>query len=370
MDSIHGLMPWDHQLFSIIDTPEFQRLRGIKQLGVAYLCFPGATHTRLSHSLGVGHLAGQVFDRVVTPDLDLRDIDRLLFQAAGLLHDIGHGPFSHVFENEVMPALIGNHAWNHEEQGLRLIDKLIDDNHIDLFDSSQVKQLKGMIMGQVPSEHKFLQQIISNQDSGIDVDRMDYFQRDAQVVGLSHGFNPNLILTYMHIVDSEICFDGRKVYDIFQFFATRYSLHSRLYQHSVSKAIEFMVRDALIAVTPTINLVGMVEDLDLYCNLTDAILDVIRLTPGISEAKKLLDRISRRQLYKMVQVSETPIEIKSGQILQKVVFNHGMGPNNPLDTINFYHPHAAGTPRWKPSYGTLCLPSKFETVIYRAFSTT
>lgn len=369
MDSIHGLMPWDHRLFPIIDTPEFQRLRGIKQLGVSYLCFPSATNTRLSHSLGVGYLAGEVFDRVVTPDLDLRDVDRLLFQAAGLLHDIGHGPFSHVFENEVMPALTGNHGWNHEDQSLRMIDRLIDENHIDLFDSSQIKQIKGMITGHVPGEYKFLQQIISNADSGIDVDRLDYFQRDAHAVGLSHGFNPNLILTYMKLVDNEICFDGRKVSDIFQFFATRYSLHSRLYQHSVSKAIEFMVRDALIAAAPTINLVNMVDDLELYSNLTDSILDVIRLTPGMSESKALLNRILRRQLYKLVQVSETPIEVESGQILQKVVFNHGMGSNNPLDTVNFYHPHIAGTPRWKPSYTTLCLPSKFETVMYRAFST-
>lgn len=373
MDHVHGLMPFDRRLFQIIDTPEVQRLRNIKQLGVSYFVFPGATHNRLSHCLGVGHLAGKVYDRIVTSDMDMRPTDRLMFQAAGILHDIGHGPFSHVFEAEVMPTVLGYEAgaacpWNHEMQGLRLIDKLIDENHVDIFDTHQIKQLKAMITGEATGGRKFLGQVISNSDFGIDVDRLDYLQRDASVVGIDCDFNPGLMLTYMRLIDDDICFSAKKVFDVFQFFQTRYSMFTRLYQNTVSSGIELLLRDILLDANAELGLERMVDDLDMYVNLNDSILDVIQLAPGMEKAKQLLRRLKRRQLYKHVSSSTQPVDVLPDKHAQKkVTINYGMGAHNPLENIKFYMGNTLVKYNTFPSF--LSLPATFSNTVYRVYDT-
>ena len=102
-DNIHGHIELQKYLFSIIDTPQFQRLRELHQLGCTHLVFPGATHTRYEHCIGVSYLAGKMLLNIRSkqPELEITDREIMLVQLAGLCHDLGHGPFSHAFEEWV-----------------------------------------------------------------------------------------------------------------------------------------------------------------------------------------------------------------------------------------------------------------------------
>jgi HD superfamily phosphohydrolase len=99
-DSIHGYINLSSLQLSLVDTPQFQRLRQLKQVGTCYFVYPGASHNRFEHSLGVSHLAGELIDRLDKdqPDLEINERDKQNLRVAGLCHDLGHGPFSHVFD--------------------------------------------------------------------------------------------------------------------------------------------------------------------------------------------------------------------------------------------------------------------------------
>ena len=119
LDNVHGREKIPSACVEIIDTPQFQRLRSLKQLGLCYYVFPTACHNRFEHSIGVMHLAGKLVRGVLDrqPHLKFRvsDIDILCIQLAGLCHDLGHGPFSHVFDNVLLKRLNPTSKWTHED---------------------------------------------------------------------------------------------------------------------------------------------------------------------------------------------------------------------------------------------------------------
>jgi HD superfamily phosphohydrolase len=126
----------------VVDTPQFQRLRDLKQLGSSYYIFPGASHNRFEHSLGVSHLAGSLARRFSTSqgELDMGERDVELISVAGLCHDLGHGPFSHVFDNEFIPAARPGCLWNHEDMSTKMFQYLVDDNGIDITGSPRPRE--------------------------------------------------------------------------------------------------------------------------------------------------------------------------------------------------------------------------------------
>ncbi|XP_049326797.1 deoxynucleoside triphosphate triphosphohydrolase SAMHD1-like [Astyanax mexicanus] len=171
-DPVHGHIALDPLLVSIIDTPQFQRLRNIKQLGGGYFVFPGASHNRFEHSIGVAHLAGKLVQSLRTDnELNITDTDELCVKIAGLCHDLGHGPFSHVFEGFMKEENPGSN-WKCENKALKInLNKSID----------CITQWS--YTGR-PQEKSYLYQIVNNQTTGIDVDKMDYFSRDCHHLGI------------------------------------------------------------------------------------------------------------------------------------------------------------------------------------------
>jgi HD superfamily phosphohydrolase len=138
-DQVHGQIELSPLCFRVIDTPEFQRLRELKQLGVAYYVFPGASHNRFEHCVGVAHLAGSLVEHLkdLQPELGITDADILCVQLAGLVHDLGHGPFSHMFDGEFIPRIrpelaTSGSAYSHERMTIEIFDLLLRKNRIDL----------------------------------------------------------------------------------------------------------------------------------------------------------------------------------------------------------------------------------------------
>ncbi|HGC5727710.1 TPA: HD domain-containing protein [Legionella pneumophila] len=190
-DPIHKLMLFRNDesrlVNSIISTPSFQRLRYIKQLGMSYLVYPGANHTRFSHCLGAAYIAKRVIEKLrADQDNDISEETKLYAISAGLLHDIGHGPFSHIFELDY-----DGFKFSHEEMGsllVKRISKEVDEDFQEMILETATfldkNNMKDNAKDKLSNEAKFVKTLISSQ---LDTDRMDYLLRDSHFCGVDYG---------------------------------------------------------------------------------------------------------------------------------------------------------------------------------------
>jgi len=339
----------------IIDTPQFQRLRNLRQLGVASWVYPSATHSRFEHSIGVSHLAYK-FARTLQnnqPELGITDDDILCVTIAGLCHDLGHGPYSHLFDNE----FIKNDAlWSHEKGSVQMFKWLIEDNHIDMQGLS-IPFICNLIQG-TTEPYSFLQELINNSRSGLDVDKLDYLVRDAYMtgVGISMGIDVDRIIEMARVLPGEqtICFPEKCIDMIFGVFHARMSMHNAVYQHKTVKAVEFMIRDILhlandfllFKSSKTGQMMRMsdaINDMTVYQQLTDSILYLIERSfdPNLKPAQDLIKRLYSRDLYKFcftMTVENFPTQMPDHIIVEHMTVHHGKGTmTNPLDGIKFFN---------------------------------
>ncbi|KAI7810782.1 putative deoxynucleoside triphosphate triphosphohydrolase SAMHD1-like [Triplophysa rosa] len=214
-DSIHGHIEVHPLLVKIIDTLEFQRLRNIKQLGAGYWVYPGASHNRFEHSIGVAYLAGRLIKSLQEkqPELKITDGDKLCVQIAGLCHDLGHGPFSHLFDIMFIPEIRGSvEMFQHmlETNELREDMKVYGLNpDEDLLFITEL--IQGVNTSDTPwtargrtEEKSFLYEIVANKRNGIDVDKWDYFARDCHHLGLSNSFDHQRLLKFARVCEVEV----------------------------------------------------------------------------------------------------------------------------------------------------------------------
>ncbi|XP_045136285.1 deoxynucleoside triphosphate triphosphohydrolase SAMHD1-like [Portunus trituberculatus] len=260
-DAVHGTIAIPYACKVVVDTQEFQRLRGLRQLGMAYMVYPSANHTRFEHSLGACHLAGLLAASLKEKqqELCLDDKDVLCVQLAGLCHDLGHGPLGHFWEPFASKTL--QKRWKHEEMSVRMLDHLWKKN--DLKDSlrelndDDLAFIKAMIHPKgcpLPEKYrskKFLLQIVANEETGIDVDKWDYFLRDSLHLGIKVTFDPKRFIEYSRVIEKNgekiICFRDKMYREVLELFQTRYVLHCKAYRHKVLDCIDLMVNDALHA---------------------------------------------------------------------------------------------------------------------------
>ena len=225
-DPVHGFISIPHEiLFDVIEHPYFQRLRRISQTGLLNLIFPGATHTRFHHALGAMHLMFTALSTLKLKGVKISLEEEKAALLAILLHDVGHGPFSHALENMLMDD------WHHEKLSLLLMNKMNEEFQGEL--SMAIEMFQGKY------QRKFFNQLISSQ---LDVDRLDYLKRDSFYTGVSEGnVNTQRIISMMNVSDDELVIDAKGIYSIENFLTARMFMYWQVYYHKTSVLAESLL---------------------------------------------------------------------------------------------------------------------------------
>ena len=293
VDPIHDFITIDKNELNIIDTPVFQRLRRIRQLAGAHLVYPGAQHSRFEHSLGTMHIANQAATILKEKKfLDSEDVTNL--RLAALLHDIGHGPFSHLFEE----VLQKKKRISHEEIGARLILKSEIGDLLTKagFDKDFVSKLA---FGN--SKYQFMNEIISG---GLSADMMDYLLRDGYFTGAEHAkIDFMRIINSLDVHNKKLSLDRSALYSFESMMISRYQMFKAVYFHKTVRAAEVMLLEAMLLADNELQLTT--SDLKKYVLLTDefVISKLVSLPQKNSElkrARQLAIEYQERKLLKCV----------------------------------------------------------------------
>lgn len=225
-DPVYGFITIDHPLIlQIISHPYYQRLRNIHQMAFAHLVYPGAMHSRLHHSLGAYHLMCIALTELKSKGIPVTEAEELGAKIAILLHDVGHGPFSHALEEELIPGA------HHETISLLILHKLNKEMNgqlstaIDIFTNKYPK--------------KFLHQLVSGQ---LDVDRMDYLNRDSFFTGVAEGvIGYDRIIKMLAVKDGNLVVEEKAIYSIEKFLVSRRLMYWQVYLHKTVVGAEMML---------------------------------------------------------------------------------------------------------------------------------
>lgn len=229
-DPIYGFITIPHEIiYDIIEHPWFQRLRRIQQLGLSNLVYPGANHTRFQHAIGAMHLLGKAVHVLRSKGNEITDAEAEAAAIAVLLHDIGHGPFSHALENTLVASI------NHEQLSLIFIDKLNKQFN------GRLSLAQKIFTGNY--HKKFLHQLVSSQ---LDVDRLDYLIRDSYFTGVHEGvIGYDRLIEMMDVADDSLVIEQKGIYSVEKFIVSRRIMYWQVYLHKTVICAEQMLIKAL-----------------------------------------------------------------------------------------------------------------------------
>ena len=229
-DPIYGFIRIPNSLiFDIIEHPSFQRLRRVSQMGFSNLVYPGANHTRFHHALGCLHLMQKTVNVLRVKGIDISEDEENALYIAILLHDIGHGAFSHALEHSIVTGI------NHEEISLKYMHQLNKefDGQLDLAIS--------VFNGEY--HRKFLHQLITSQ---LDIDRLDYLKRDSFYTGVAEGnISSDRLIAMINVVDNELVIEKKGIYSVEKFLIARRLMYWQVYLHKTSLVAEYMLVNIL-----------------------------------------------------------------------------------------------------------------------------
>ena len=358
-DIIHGYIKIDDDDKKFINNSWMKRLKRIKQLGVLDNVFPSASHSRFEHVLGVYHIAGLYISKLEENNKRKRKIftqkEKRCIKLAGLFHDLGHGPFSHVFDNIVLSNIdaADNIYKDHENRSRLITERIFEGMSANEFTGYDIDFIKDLIEppdnmlytdgNNIPHyniKKAYLYQIINNRVTSIDVDKFDYLQRDSKHIGLDYTFNYNRILNKSRVYENNIIYDSSLQNNIFDLFYTRYRLHKDIYNHKKSKILEIMMADALKE-SNIYNFNEIITSGD-FIELDDTIYNKILHSKDKDnkKARSILENIENNKLYESVYYGEYTDEILEEYNMNNlesllVNFNLCNGDNDPLRNVKF-----------------------------------
>ncbi|CAI7999446.1 Deoxynucleoside triphosphate triphosphohydrolase SAMHD1 [Geodia barretti] len=259
-DPIHGHIQLDSILIKIIDTPQFQRLRDIKQLGCTYRVFPGASHNRFEHAIGACHLAGELVEVIRNLQTDVytgnmpivTPVDALCVKIAALCYNLGYGPFSHVFDEMCAEKISG---WSEKKA--------------------------------------FLRKVVRDPETSIDAVTMDSIARDSYLLNIPSSFDHKRLVKFVRLNKKRgseeyvLCYREIEAHDLYSMFLSRLSLQTKAYKHKTVQLLEWMLRQALEKADEVLELTetarGLLSDEEAvrkaaavkYTRLTDYVMDRI-----------------------------------------------------------------------------------------------
>ncbi len=364
------------------------------------------------------------------PELGITNRDILLVKIAGLCHDLGHGPFSHVFDNEFIPAVADKmqqtaddpktptaerrtleaeikklRTWKHEDASEMMLEAALEDAGLldpeqeeEPFSDEEVMFIKALIN---PERHpqvyancgkQYLFEIVSNSRNSVDVDKFDYISRDCYMVGIKASHDPRRLMLNCRVIDNQVCFHAKEVYPLYELFHTRYSLFKQVYSHRVVKSLEYMICDILKLADPVLHISSGIHTADAYLKLTDCILKTIEISddPKLQPARDLCRKLRKRQLYKMAAETLLPPEaVKAGRvtaedivryrrgedaleakdvIVHNMTLNYAKKDRNPVESIKFFNSWDATEAVSIPRERvSLLIPERFQERYLRVF---
>jgi HD superfamily phosphohydrolase len=261
---------------SIIDTPTFQRLHDIRQNGFAYKVFPTATVSRFSHSLGVYHLTKKLINHLlcIQPELNTPFFDkcRELIAIAGLCHDLGHGPFSHWFDQFIEHSHVTTSPFAvHENRSTMLFRHLVVKGNIDI-SPEEIDFVCNLIQNNNKNSEWF-SSIIHNPYSAIDTDKMDYLLRDVYSFGLKFMYDPLRIIKNARVIDNQLCFCNRVHDEILTMFTIRQKMFREIYLHPTiqkfDQCFDKVVQDCPLLINDIYATI-LNHDCEAFIRMTDA----------------------------------------------------------------------------------------------------
>lgn len=225
-DPIYGFITIPSELiFDVIQHKYFQRLRRVSQMGLTYLVYPGAHHTRFHHALGSMHLMNNAIKVLQFKKVSISEEECTALLLAILLHDIGHGPFSHAMEHSIVEGI------THEEISLKFMNEL--NTEFDGKLTLAIEIFKGAY------KRKFFNQLISSQ---LDMDRADYLKRDSFYTGVAEGnINSERLITMLNVVDNELVIEDKGIYSVEKFLLARRLMYWQVYLHKTSLVAESLL---------------------------------------------------------------------------------------------------------------------------------
>uniref|UniRef100_A0A6C0JC54 HD domain-containing protein n=1 Tax=viral metagenome TaxID=1070528 RepID=A0A6C0JC54_9ZZZZ len=377
---LYGFINITQRMGFIIDTPEFKRLHNLRQLGATYLVYPSANHTRFEHSLGVSHLAKKLLLSLKEKNPDKNITDELieLVQIAGLIHDIGHGPFSHLYDDYI----IGENDMEHEERGIEIFKKMVKENTMP-FTEDEVTFITSLINPNENVKNNWLFQIVANKYCSIDVDKIDYIQRDSYHLGFGLSEKYERLITMCDIKDFEgntvLVWPDKLQDEIISLFETRYRLHKKVYHHHTVKSCEYIITDIFNNIISNSNL----EFKYLY--------DDIISFPFTQTIRELKDKLDKRELPKMIgeiivtvsnnnKDKQEDIEARLNEIINmltndgitnrgimkcKIGFISGNG-ENPLKNVVYFNKNKQNAYKTE-NYSSFMAPKNCQEYIYRIY---